>query len=198
MPAATVAAQAEAVLGDIGADAIKTGMFPDAETVEAVAGSSRGGGRRKTAAAANGDENENENENETTALSTAASRSSSTPSSSRPPGDPLASGGVASAMVSRLFPLATVVTPNLPETAKLLGLGDENGRPRFSAAVAEAAKRLSGLGAAWVLVKGGHAVSGFADAQKEMAKGKRRRRKRRKVVNRSTSSSSAPRAPSPS
>jgi len=153
VPAATVAAQAEAVLSDIGADAIKTGMLADAETVEAVARvverwRSSGGGNGE-----GGSEGEALHRRFPLVVDPVLVSTS---------GDPLASGGVASAMLSRLFPLATVVTPNLPEAAKLLGL-DERRDLASLPAVAEAARRLSELGAAWVLVKGGHAVSGFAD-----------------------------------
>jgi len=177
VPSATVVAQAEAVLGDIGADAIKTGMLPDAETVEAVAGvvekwrrTERGGGVGGV----------DDDENETAAASSTAALHRRFPLVVDPvlvstSGDPLASGGVAAAMVSRLFPLATVVTPNLPETAKLLGLDEESGDLTSLSQVAEAARRLAGLGAAWVLVKGGHAVSGFADDDAEVEKGEKKK-----------------------
>ena len=148
VPAATVAAQAEAVLSDIGADAIKTGMLPDAETVEAVA---RVVEKWREA----GVNSEEETHRRFPLVVDPVLVSTS--------GDPLASGGVASAMLSRLLPLATVVTPNLPEAAKLLGI-DEKGDLGSLSGVAEAARRLAELGgAAWVLVKGGHAVSGFVD-----------------------------------
>jgi len=51
-------------------------------------------------------------------------------------------------LVSRLFPLATVVTPNLPEAEELAGL---RGAPRRLLA-----DRLHELGAAAVIVTGGH------------------------------------------
>ena len=49
-------------------------------------------------------------------------------------------------LVSRLFPLATVVTPNLQEAEALVGAG-----PRR-----ELAERIHELGAAAVVVTGGH------------------------------------------
>ena len=52
------------------------------------------------------------------------------------------------ALVERLFPLATVVTPNLPEAEALAGL---RGAPRR-----ELAERLHELGAPAVVVTGGH------------------------------------------
>ena len=45
IPPAVIAAQVRAVLDDIGADAIKTGMLGDAATVEAVAGRAGRAGR---------------------------------------------------------------------------------------------------------------------------------------------------------
>jgi hydroxymethylpyrimidine/phosphomethylpyrimidine kinase len=52
-----------------------------------------------------------------------------------------------------LLPRATVITPNLPEAAKLLG-GDI---AKTETEMAEQARRLKALGAKAVLVKGGHA-----------------------------------------
>jgi hydroxymethylpyrimidine/phosphomethylpyrimidine kinase len=51
-------------------------------------------------------------------------------------------------LIARLFPLATVVTPNLPEAQALAGLATED-----RAALAE---RLAAMGARAVLVTGGH------------------------------------------
>ncbi len=56
----------------------------------------------------------------------------------------------------RLLPLATVVTPNLPEAAELVGFPVET-----LADMAQAARRLHALGARQALVKGGH-LSGNA------------------------------------
>jgi hydroxymethylpyrimidine/phosphomethylpyrimidine kinase len=55
------------------------------------------------------------------------------------------------ALIERLFPRATVVTPNLPEAALLLGreLIERDG-------MAAAARALQSLGASAVLLKGGH------------------------------------------
>jgi hydroxymethylpyrimidine/phosphomethylpyrimidine kinase len=54
-------------------------------------------------------------------------------------------------LIGRLFPLATVVTPNLPEAEALTGM---KGAPRR-----ELAERLVGLGAAAALVTGGHGAA---------------------------------------
>jgi hydroxymethylpyrimidine/phosphomethylpyrimidine kinase len=66
-------------------------------------------------------------------------------------GGRLASAGVAPALARHLFPMTTVVTANLDEAAVLAGIkvGDEK-------AQAEAARRIAGLGAGAVVVKGGH------------------------------------------
>jgi hydroxymethylpyrimidine kinase/phosphomethylpyrimidine kinase len=54
-------------------------------------------------------------------------------------------------MIKRLFPLATIVTPNLRETAMLSGV--ERIDPSIAAAK-DAAKRIIGRGAKAVLIKG--------------------------------------------
>ncbi len=70
-------------------------------------------------------------------------------------GDSLGAPDVVDAMISHLFPLAAVITPNLPEAVRLASvtLGD-------AAADSETlARTLHGKGARAVLVKGGHGVS---------------------------------------
>lgn len=57
------------------------------------------------------------------------------------------------ALVARLLPMATVVTPNLPEVAVLLGAERE---PSDVDEMAAAGKKIQALGAKAVLVKGGH------------------------------------------
>lgn len=62
------------------------------------------------------------------------------------------------ALITKLLPLGTVITPNIPETEVLCGfeVRDENG-------MIKAAEKLSGhLGGA-ILIKGGHLVSDAAD-----------------------------------
>ena len=126
LPAAAVAAQIQAVLSDLPVRAAKTGMLADAAIVRAVA---------------------------------AAWRALDHP----PPlvVDPVmvAKGGAAllapdavEAVLDELLPLATVVTPNLPETAALLG-GRTVSDPRRAAD--EVAERIGA--AVTVVVKGGHA-----------------------------------------
>ena len=56
-------------------------------------------------------------------------------------------------MRARLFPLATVLTPNIPEAASLCGMPPASGRE----ALLEQARSLLSTGARAVLLKGGHA-----------------------------------------
>lgn len=74
-------------------------------------------------------------------------------------GDALGDAGVAAAMIERLFPLASLVTPNLDEAGQLAGTA----RPSGLEAMREAARRLHGLGAKAVLVKGGDAGGASSD-----------------------------------
>ncbi|HXD29785.1 MAG TPA: bifunctional hydroxymethylpyrimidine kinase/phosphomethylpyrimidine kinase [Pyrinomonadaceae bacterium] len=62
------------------------------------------------------------------------------------------------ALVSELFPLARLVTPNIAEAEKLTGL-----RITDLASVREAATAIRRLGAEAVLIKGGH-LEGFSEA----------------------------------
>lgn len=70
-------------------------------------------------------------------------------------GDSLASGGVAQAIVQHLFPLATIVTPNIPEACRLL---DDDERVIIDVdGMKAAAEELMRLGnPKYVLIKGGH------------------------------------------
>jgi hydroxymethylpyrimidine/phosphomethylpyrimidine kinase len=56
------------------------------------------------------------------------------------------------ALVGLLLPLAEVVTPNLPEAARLAGLPTDTPQARR-----EAARRIRALGPKCVVIKGGHA-----------------------------------------
>jgi hydroxymethylpyrimidine/phosphomethylpyrimidine kinase len=78
------------------------------------------------------------------------------------------------ALVRHLFPLAQVVTPNLPEAEALLGK-----RITDIAAMRRAAREIAGLGANMVVVKGGHLIQGsatdvlFDGADVKLLKGRR-------------------------
>ncbi|HOD49061.1 MAG TPA: bifunctional hydroxymethylpyrimidine kinase/phosphomethylpyrimidine kinase [Candidatus Hydrogenedentes bacterium] len=66
-------------------------------------------------------------------------------------GDPLLRESAQQAVRERILPLAYVVTPNVPEAEVLAGAPIASPE-----AVEEAARRIHGLGARFVLVKGGH------------------------------------------
>ncbi len=121
--------QMRLVLEDIGADALKTGMLHDVPTIEAVC-----------------DE--------------AAARAPGVPLVADPVmvakgGHRLLEPDAVEALKRRLVPLATVLTPNLPEAGALAGL-----EVRDEAGMARAAEALLGLGARAVLLKGGHLPGG--------------------------------------
>jgi hydroxymethylpyrimidine/phosphomethylpyrimidine kinase len=126
VPPDVVAAQVEAVAGDIGVQATKTGMLASAAIIEAVADVL---GRLDVGPLV------------------------VDPVCASQHGDPLLRPDALDALRTVLFPLATVVTPNLPEARLLTGL-DVRGR----AGMSEAARALHALGPRWVLVKGGHAT----------------------------------------
>ena len=119
IPADFVVAQIDAVFDDIGADAVKTGMLLSAEIIEAVAASLAG---RHVPLVV-----------DPVMLASSGAR--------------LLHEDAVAVMVSRLFPLATVVTPNLPEAEMLTGT---------TASRRELAERLCAMGAAAAIVTGGH------------------------------------------
>jgi hydroxymethylpyrimidine/phosphomethylpyrimidine kinase len=118
LPPAFVRAQLEAVFDDIGVDAAKTGMLYSTELIETVADFLQ--------------------EQPLPLVVDPVMVASS--------GARLLALDAAAALVSRLFPLATVVTPNLAEAEALVGDGPKQ----------VLARRLHGLGAAAVIVTGGH------------------------------------------
>jgi len=128
LPPDAVRAQLSSVLDDIGADALKTGMLASAAIVEAVCAGLTGAGRTDLSIPLVVD-----------------------PVAVSKHGDSLLSPGTVEAIREQLLPLATVVTPNLPEAELLTGraIRDEDG-------MLDAARAISDLGPQWVLVKGGH------------------------------------------
>ncbi|MGB7920547.1 MAG: bifunctional hydroxymethylpyrimidine kinase/phosphomethylpyrimidine kinase, partial [Desulfobacterales bacterium] len=125
VPPAFVVQQMAAVFTDIGVDAVKIGMLYSAELILAVAD----GLRRHDAANIVLD-----------------------PVMVAQSGDKLLQDEAITALKDHLLPLATVLTPNLPEAAVLLGR-EIKGRDDMQAA----ARSLAALGCRSVLVKGGHA-----------------------------------------
>jgi hydroxymethylpyrimidine/phosphomethylpyrimidine kinase len=106
LPPEAVTAQLSSVLGDIGADAVKTGMLASAAIVAAVCD-----GLAQTSAPVVVD-----------------------PVAVSKHGDSLLSAGTLEAVRERLLPLATVVTPNLHEAELLTGLTIEDEDGMLSAA----------------------------------------------------------------
>ena len=124
-PADFVAAQIDAVFDDIRVDAVKIGMLGRAEVIEAVAaGLERHG----------------------------ASRVVLDPVMVAKSGDALLRPAAVASLRARLVPLATVITPNLPEAAVLL----DEPADAVAADMAAACARLARLGAGHALLKGGH------------------------------------------
>jgi hydroxymethylpyrimidine/phosphomethylpyrimidine kinase len=133
LPPEVVEAQIDAVFDDLGVDAVKIGMLASAPIVRAVAralsrGLRRGEGRRD---------------------------------GGRPPvvldpvmvaksGAALLADDAVAALVEELLPLATLVTPNLPEARRMTGLPVDDEEERLAAA-----RSLAARGPA-VLLKGGH------------------------------------------
>lgn len=124
VPPEMLKAQLSAVLDDIGVDAVKIGMLHAPDIVHTVAWALK---HYKV---------------ERVVLDPVMVATS---------GDRLIASETVQVLVDELFPLATLVTPNLDEAALLLG------RPITAARELEAAARdLLGMGAKAVLLKGGH------------------------------------------
>ncbi len=132
VPARIVGAQIRAVVGDIGVDAAKTGMLSNADIIEEVS---------------------------------AALEETGVPNLVVDPvfvskhGHPLLRPDAVAALRDRILPLATLVTPNLPEAAGLTGVEEVATKEDM----ARAAEAILSLGARAVLVKGGHLDGPTAD-----------------------------------
>lgn len=120
-----VVAQMKAVLSDIGADAIKIGMLHDVGVIEAVA---------ETLHAVQFDG---------AVIVDPVMVASS--------GDDLLEEDAVESLVSELLPLATLVTPNIPEAEVLSGLDIKTAKD-----MRPAAEAILALGPKAVLIKGGH------------------------------------------
>ncbi|MCK9517863.1 MAG: bifunctional hydroxymethylpyrimidine kinase/phosphomethylpyrimidine kinase [Dehalococcoidia bacterium] len=123
IPGREVRRQLDAVLGDLPVKAVKSGVLGSVEAVEAVAEALQGLGLPYVL---------------DPVMATTA-------------GAELAGAAVISAMHRRLFPLATLLTPNAPEAAALTGMPV---RDRDEAV--RAGTELLATGCRAVLVKGGH------------------------------------------
>ena len=138
VPADFVAAQLDAVLGVYAIRALKTGMLADSAAIEAIA--DRLAGRPEIAKVI-----------DPVMVATSGAR--------------LVPEAAVRATCARLLPLATLVTPNLPEAETLCGraVGDPNAERAGSAAHAAAlARQIHETYGCAVLVKGGHGANASA------------------------------------
>jgi len=127
MPASFVRLSMQTVLEDIGADAVKLGMLANAEIIAAVADMLPAG--------------------VPVVLDPVMVATS---------GAVLLPDEAIAAMLARLVPRAAIVTPNLPEAAKMTGLPVGTEEERIAAG-----RALLAMGAAAVLIKGGHGSEDF-------------------------------------
>ena len=127
VPGDTIAAQIEVVASDIGFQAAKTGMLASTEIIAAVARTWR-------------------DQNLAAAVPFVVD-----PVCASMHGDPLLHPSALDSLRSELFPLATVVTPNLDEVRLLVDIEVTD-----ADSARDAARALHALGPQWALVKGGH------------------------------------------
>lgn len=120
----TVRAQVLPIVADFAVDCVKTGMLPTREVIAEVARLFR----------------------EMTLPAPVVD-----PVMRATSGDDLIDDDAVSCLVSELFPLARLVTPNIPEAERLTGLTIRNEQ-----GIRDAASRIREMGARAVLVKGGH------------------------------------------
>ena len=128
VPPGFVAEQMEAVLMDIGADAVKIGMLYSTELVEAVAAQLK---------------------------KHAVDKIVLDPVMVAQSGDRLLQDDAVDAVRDLLMPLATVVTPNLPEAEVLL-----DRRLEKADQMASAARAMAAFGCRSILIKAGHMEAG--------------------------------------
>ncbi len=123
IPPAHVLSQLDSVLDDVKLDAVKTGMLYSPEIVSVVASRLRRGIGPLVV----------------------------DPVLAATTGSSLSEEGLVEALVQKLIPKATVVTPNLLEAAKLTGV-----EVRDERTASRAAEEIIEMGARCVLIKGGH------------------------------------------
>lgn len=124
VPVAMIEAQLEAIFNDFNIRALKTGMLPDVETMCAVAGY--------------------------------LSKHADIPVVVDPVmiakgGASLMENEAAQTLIEKILPLATVLTPNVPEAEVITGISIKNLEDLL-----EAAKKIQSMGVKNVVIKGGH------------------------------------------
>jgi hydroxymethylpyrimidine/phosphomethylpyrimidine kinase len=120
----SVRRQIEPILDDFAIEAFKTGMLPNKGVIDAVADIASDRGLRN-------------------AVIDPVVRATS--------GFDLIDDAALSALIDRLFPLASIVTPNIPEAERIAGFEIFD-----DASMLRAAETIYGFGARAVLIKGGH------------------------------------------
>ncbi|WP_309227694.1 MULTISPECIES: bifunctional hydroxymethylpyrimidine kinase/phosphomethylpyrimidine kinase [unclassified Mycolicibacterium] len=133
IPLDVIADQIAAVTSDIGIQAAKTGMLASSEIITTIAETWRTEGLAGTVPLV------------------------VDPVCASMHGDPLLHPSALDALRTELFPLATLVTPNLDEVRLLVGVEVVD-----TASQRDAARALHALGPRWALVKGGHLRSSSA------------------------------------
>lgn len=133
-----VAAQIDAIVSDIGADALKTGMLANAAIIKIVAAKIREHGLKNIVV-------------DPVMVATS--------------GDLLIKKNAVGTLRRKLLPLATIVTPNIPEAEELTGM-----KLRTAEEIEKAARAIVAMGAKSVVIKGGHrsgpAVDFFYDGKR--------------------------------
>ncbi|MGV7218448.1 bifunctional hydroxymethylpyrimidine kinase/phosphomethylpyrimidine kinase [Bradyrhizobium sp. UFLA05-112] len=125
VPAGFVTAQIDAVFSDLDVDAVKIGMVAQAASIDAIASSLVRWSPRHVVL-------------DPVMVATS--------------GDRLLAAEAVEALRTRLMPLASVITPNLPEAAALL----DEPVAESEAGIESQGRRLLALGCRAVLIKGGH------------------------------------------
>ena len=143
--AETIRGQIEPILQDFQVDALKTGMLPTREVIEETARIIR----------------ENNLKN---LVVDPVVRSTS--------GYDLIDDEALRSLIENLFPLAVLVTPNLPEAERISGFKIEN-----EADIAQAARIMRNFGAKNVLIKGGHFFEGKRQKVKDKNEAKNNKKK---------------------
>ena len=143
VPAAFVSAQIDAVFSDLAVDAVKIGMVAQAETIAAIADGLKRWAPRHIVL-------------DPVMVATS--------------GDRLLAVEAVDALKILLFPLASLITPNLPEAAALLNEQVASNE----ADVERQGRRLLAMGCRAVLVKGGHghgteSIDYLIDAERSIA-----------------------------
>jgi len=133
VPAVFVAAQIDSVFSDIRIDAVKIGMLADSQVIRTVAQGLRKWNARNVVI-------------DPVMVTTS--------------GDPLIADNAVETLKHELFPLATLVTPNLYEAARLSPIRSGSGVAASRGEMRGQGKAILAQGAEAVLIKGGHDFEG--------------------------------------